>query len=82
VEIQDRLTLRLQHVADTARNQPRHAAGSPAAIDSCLVFTVAQRDALREHLLRLAKQDPRVVAAILPARRAARLDVLAAIATE
>jgi hypothetical protein len=27
------------------------------------VFTVAQRDAVREHLLRLAKQDPRVVAA-------------------
>jgi hypothetical protein len=27
------------------------------------MFTVAQRDALREHLLRLAKQDPRVVAA-------------------
>jgi hypothetical protein len=31
-------------------------------IDSPLVFTVEQRDALREHLLRLAKQDERVVA--------------------
>ena len=33
-----------------------------AAIDSRLVFTVGQRDALREHLLRLAEGDERVVA--------------------
>jgi hypothetical protein len=31
-------------------------------IDSRLVFTVEQRDALREHLLRLAEEDERVVA--------------------
>ncbi len=31
-------------------------------IDSRLVFTVEQRDALREHLLRLAREDERVVA--------------------
>jgi hypothetical protein len=40
----------------------RHAARSPAEIDSCLVFTVEQRDALREHLLRLAEEDEHVVA--------------------
>jgi hypothetical protein len=33
-----------------------------AQIDSRLVFTVEQRDALREHLLRLAEEDERVVA--------------------
>jgi hypothetical protein len=48
--------------ASCANNQPRHAAWSDAAIDSCLVFTVAQRDALREHLLRLAEADEHVVA--------------------
>jgi hypothetical protein len=57
------LTLGFQQVPDTAPKQPRHAAGSPAAIDSCLVFTVAQRDAVREHLLRLAEADEHVVAA-------------------
>jgi hypothetical protein len=40
----------------------RHAAGSSAAMDSRLVFTVEQRDALREHLLRLAERDRHVVA--------------------
>jgi hypothetical protein len=49
--------------ASCANNQPRHAAWSDAAIDSCLVFTVAQRDTLREHLLRLAEADEHVVAA-------------------
>jgi len=39
---------------------PRHAAH--AEIDSRLVFTVEQRDALREHLLRLAEEDEHVVA--------------------
>jgi hypothetical protein len=57
------LTLGFQQVPDTAPKQPRHAAGSPAAIDSRLVFTVAQRDAVREHLLRLAEADEHVVAA-------------------
>jgi hypothetical protein len=33
-----------------------------AGIESRLVFTVEQRDALREHLLRLAEEDERVVA--------------------
>jgi len=33
-----------------------------AALESRLVFTVEQRDALREHLLRLAEEDKRVVA--------------------
>ena len=37
------------------------AAGN-AAVDSRLVFTVEQRDALREHLLRLAEEDEHVVA--------------------
>src|SRR5207302_213357 len=35
---------------------------SQAALESRLVFTVEQRDALREHLLRLAEEDERVVA--------------------
>ena len=47
---------------DTALSQPRHAARSHAEIDSRLVFTVEQRDALREHLLRLAQEDNHVVA--------------------
>jgi hypothetical protein len=57
------LTLRFHQVADTARKQPDTPLGSPAAIGSCLVFTVAQRDALREQLLRLGQQDARVFAA-------------------
>jgi hypothetical protein len=40
----------------------RHSARSRAEIDSRLVFTVEQRDALRERLLRLAEEDERVVA--------------------
>ncbi len=35
---------------------------SHAELDSRLVFTVEQRDALREHLLRLAEEDERVTA--------------------
>src|SRR5215211_7172101 len=38
------------------------SARSRAEIDSRLVFTVEQRDALRERLLRLAEEDERVVA--------------------
>ncbi len=34
----------------------------PSSLDSRLVFTVEQRDALRERLLRLAEEDERVVA--------------------
>jgi hypothetical protein len=43
-------------------SQSRPAAQSHAAIDSRVVFTVEQRDALREHLLRLAEEDERVIA--------------------
>jgi hypothetical protein len=41
---------------------PRHFARSRAEIDSRLVFTIEQRDALRERMLRLAEEDGRVVA--------------------
>jgi hypothetical protein len=44
-------------------HQPRHAARLPAALESRLVCTVAQRGALRQHLLRLAEADARLVAA-------------------
>jgi hypothetical protein len=42
--------------------RPRHAARSQAGLDSRVVFTVEERDALREHLLRLAEKDEHVVA--------------------
>lgn len=58
--------LRLPHGKGVWRmnysKQPRHAAQSHAEIGSRLVFTVEQRHALREHLLRLAEEDERVVA--------------------
>src|SRR5919204_6937498 len=50
------------------RRRAQHTSARPestpllAALESRLVFTVEQRDALREHLLRLAEEDERVVA--------------------
>src|SRR6266540_5370045 len=44
------------------RQETSRLGRSHAEIDSRLVFTVEQRDALREHLLRLAEEDERVVA--------------------
>src|SRR3954466_5662231 len=49
-----------------ARRKPpqrrRGGCRSHAELKSRLVFTVEQRDALREHLLQLAEEDERVVA--------------------
>jgi hypothetical protein len=47
----------------TAVRQSRiHLARSHAGLGSGLLFTVEQRDALRERMLRLADEDERVVA--------------------
>jgi hypothetical protein len=47
--------------SSTART-PLLRGGGAAELGSRLVFTVEQRDALREHVLRLAEEDERVVA--------------------
>jgi hypothetical protein len=52
----------LRASSPTAGDDARHSARSRAEIDSRLVFTFEQRDALRERLLRLAEEDGRVVA--------------------
>ena len=56
--------LRLARSSGSPASNPRCGGSSPehAGLESRLVFTVEQRDALRERLLRLAEEDERVVA--------------------
>jgi hypothetical protein len=58
--VRERHRRRSFHAAKTP--SPQHAPRRHMQIDSCLVFTVEQRDALRAHLLRLAEEDEHVVA--------------------